>query len=83
MTFRKGTEKHTMVSAGPLTKYAEDLTPVIKAFLGPEKSLELKIGQEVGIYLISNILYLIKCCIMYYSLSNFYNYHIIIQKYIS
>jgi len=52
MTFRKGTEKHTMVSVGPLVKYAEDLTPVIKAFLGPEKSMELKIGQEVGIYLI-------------------------------
>lgn len=47
MTFRKGTEKHTIVSAGPLTKYAEDLIPVVKAFLGPEKSLELKIGQEV------------------------------------
>jgi len=49
MTFRKGTEKHTMVSAGPITKYAEDLTPVIRAFLGPEKSLELKIGQEASI----------------------------------
>lgn len=36
-----------MVSAGPLTKCAEDLSPVIKAILGPEKSLELKIGQEV------------------------------------
>lgn len=47
MTFRKGTEKHTIVSAGPLTKYAEDLIPVIKAFLGPEKSLEFKIGEEV------------------------------------
>lgn len=79
MTFRKGTEKHTMVSAGPLTKYAEDLTPVIKAFLGPEKSLELKIGQEVGIYLISNILYLRKCYIMYYSLKILNNY-VIIQK---
>lgn len=52
MTFRKGTEKHTMVSAGPLTKYAEDLTPVIKALLGPEKSLELKIGQEASTYII-------------------------------
>lgn len=47
MTFRKGTEKHTIVSVGPLTKYAEDLIPVVKAFLGPEKSLELKIDQEV------------------------------------
>ncbi|XP_025405519.1 fatty-acid amide hydrolase 2-A [Sipha flava] len=47
MTFRKGTEKHTMVSAGPLTRYAEDLIPTIKALIGPEKSLELKIGQEV------------------------------------
>lgn len=52
MTFRKGTEKHTMVSAGPLTKYAEDLTPVIKAVLGPEKSLELKLSLEASIYLI-------------------------------
>jgi len=49
MTFRNGTEKHTIVSAGPLTKYAEDLIPVIKALLGPEKSLELKIDQEVSI----------------------------------
>ncbi|XP_008187748.1 fatty-acid amide hydrolase 2-A [Acyrthosiphon pisum] len=49
MTFRKGTEKQTMVSAGPITKYAEDLTPAIKAVLGPEKSLELKIGQEVDL----------------------------------
>ncbi|VVC30972.1 Amidase signature domain [Cinara cedri] len=49
MTFRKGTEKHTMVSAGPLTKYAQDLIPVIKAFLGPEKSLEFKISQEVDL----------------------------------
>lgn len=56
MTFRKGTEKHTMVSAGPLTKYAEDLTPVIKAFLGPEKSLELKIDVEVWKYLILNLI---------------------------
>lgn len=47
MTFRKGTEKHTIVSAGPLTKYADDLIPVVKAFLGPEKSLEWKIGQDV------------------------------------
>lgn len=51
MTFRKGTEKHTIVSVGPLTKYAHDLIPVIKAILGPEKSLELKIGQEVRQYL--------------------------------
>lgn len=50
MTFRKGTEKHTIVSAGPLTKYAEDLIPTIKALLGPEKSLELKIGEEVYIH---------------------------------
>lgn len=49
MTFRKGTEKQTMVSVGPITKYAEDLIPVIKAFLGPEKSLELKIDQEVDL----------------------------------
>lgn len=52
MSFRKGTEKHTMVSAGPLIRYAEDLTPVIKALLGPEKSLELKIDQETSIYII-------------------------------
>lgn len=52
MTFRKGTEKHTIVSVGPLTKYAEDLTLAIKAFLGPEKSLELKIDQLVRLSLI-------------------------------
>lgn len=57
LTFRKGTEKHTMVSAGPLTKYAEDLTPVIKALIGPEKSLEMKIGQEVGFYLIISTIF--------------------------
>lgn len=51
MTFRKGTEKHTIVSAGPLTKYAHDLIPVIKAFLGPEKLLELKMDQEVRQYI--------------------------------
>lgn len=51
MSFRKGTEKHTIVSVGPLTKYAQDLLPVIKALLGPEKSLELKIDQEVRWYL--------------------------------
>lgn len=50
MTFRKGTEKHTMVCVAPLTKYAEDLIPTVKAFLGPEKSLELKMNQEVYIF---------------------------------
>ncbi|XP_050424610.1 fatty-acid amide hydrolase 2-A [Adelges cooleyi] len=49
MTFRMGTEKHTMVSAGPLTKYAEDLTPVIKALVGPEKSIEMKLDQQVDL----------------------------------
>ncbi|XP_050525931.1 fatty-acid amide hydrolase 2-A [Daktulosphaira vitifoliae] len=47
MTYRMGTEKDTMVSAGPITKYAEDLTPVIKALVGPEKSLEMKLDDEV------------------------------------
>jgi len=58
MTFRKGTEKHTIVSVGPLTKYAEDLIPVVKAFLGPEKSLEFNISQDVRIYLIFTCLLL-------------------------
>lgn len=56
MTFRKGTEKHTMVSVGPITKFAEDLTPVVKALLGPEKSLELKIDQVVIYYYLILIL---------------------------
>lgn len=65
MTFRMGTEKHTMVSAGPLTKYAEDLIPVIKALVGPEKSLELKVDQEVSEDFTCNIISLIKILYWY------------------
>lgn len=33
MTFRTGTEKQTMVVAGPMAKYAEDLIPLLDCLI--------------------------------------------------
>ncbi|XP_039296435.1 fatty-acid amide hydrolase 2 isoform X2 [Nilaparvata lugens] len=49
MTFRKGTEKNSMVSAGTMTKYAEDITPLLKVLIGPENIPKLKLDSEVDI----------------------------------
>lgn len=60
VTERTGEEKHTMVVAGPITRYAKDLLPLFKVLAGPKKSLELKLDSDVDLtklkyYYIDNI----------------------------
>ncbi|RZF36878.1 hypothetical protein LSTR_LSTR004566 [Laodelphax striatellus] len=49
MTFRKGTEKNSMVSAGTMTKFAEDITPLLKVLIGPENIPKLQLDTEVDL----------------------------------
>lgn len=46
LTFRTGTEGDTMVTAGPITRYAEDITPILRTLLG-ENQQKLKLGEKV------------------------------------
>lgn len=48
LTFRTGKEKNTMVVAGPMTKYSEDLIPFLKVLLG-ENSNRLKLDENVNL----------------------------------
>lgn len=60
MTFRNGDEKQTMVVAGPMTKYAEDLTPLLDCLIEDrDKAAQLKLYKNIDIntikiYFISN-----------------------------
>lgn len=48
LTRRTGTEKHTMVVAGPMTRHAEDLIPMLKVFVGSNiNKLKLDIPVDV------------------------------------
>lgn len=49
MTFRTGEEKHTIVSAGAITKYAVDLKPVCNVLVLPEKLPLLNLDSEVNV----------------------------------
>ncbi|XP_073992205.1 fatty-acid amide hydrolase 2 [Rhodnius prolixus] len=48
LTFRTGTEGDTMVTAGPITRYAEDITPILRTLLG-ENQQKLKLGEKVNL----------------------------------
>lgn len=48
-TFRTGKEKETMVVAGPMSRYAEDLMPLFKVLVDPEMAPQLKLNEEVDI----------------------------------
>lgn len=52
MTFRTGEEKHTIVSAGAITKYAVDLKPVCNVLVLPEKLPLLNLDSEVILNLV-------------------------------
>nr|BAN20513.1 amidase [Riptortus pedestris] len=48
LTFRKGNEGETMVSAGTITRFAEDITPFLKLLLDDNLSLP-KLDQKVNL----------------------------------
>ncbi|PSN54905.1 hypothetical protein C0J52_01680 [Blattella germanica] len=48
LTRRTGLEKHTMVSAGPMCKYAQDLTPFLQVLLGDNIS-KFQLDSEVNL----------------------------------
>lgn len=48
LTFRTGTEGETMVTAGTITRYAEDITTFLRTLLG-ENQNKLKLGEKVNL----------------------------------
>lgn len=48
LTYRNGQEKDTMVSSGPIVRYAEDLAPLIKVFVG-DNSTKLKLDDIIDV----------------------------------
>lgn len=48
-TFRTGTEKNTMVVAGPMTRYAADLKPIFEVLVGPKNANILKLNEKVDV----------------------------------
>jgi fatty acid amide hydrolase 2 len=48
LTYRTGKEKETMVVAGPMTKYSEDIIPMFKVLLGENVS-KLKLDENVNL----------------------------------
>ncbi|XP_050312285.1 fatty-acid amide hydrolase 2-A-like [Anthonomus grandis grandis] len=58
LTFRTGEESGTMVSIGPMTRYAEDLIPFIKALAGPNKdqlNLDRPVSlRKIRVYFVTN-----------------------------
>lgn len=48
LTLRTGLEGHTMVSAGPMCKYAQDLTPLLQVLVGKNIS-KLQLDAEVSL----------------------------------
>ncbi|XP_013110498.1 fatty-acid amide hydrolase 2 [Stomoxys calcitrans] len=48
-TFRTGKEENTMVSLGPMTRYACDLLPMFKVLTGPKMADTLKLSQPVDL----------------------------------
>lgn len=47
LTFRTGEEGETMVSAGTITRFAEDITPMLKVLLG-DSVKELTLDKKVS-----------------------------------
>ncbi|XP_035910862.1 fatty-acid amide hydrolase 2 [Anopheles stephensi] len=48
-SLRTGREPSTMVVAGPMTRYATDLLPLMKVLVGPEKSLALRFDEPTDV----------------------------------
>ncbi|BFF90172.1 fatty-acid amide hydrolase 2 [Drosophila madeirensis] len=48
-TFRTGKEKETMVCAGPMSRSAKDLLPIMQVLLEPELKSVLKLDQKVDL----------------------------------
>lgn len=48
-TFRTGNEKHTMVVAGPMTRYAVDLKPIFEILVGPKNASALRLSEKVDV----------------------------------
>ncbi|XP_070504292.1 fatty-acid amide hydrolase 2 isoform X1 [Chironomus tepperi] len=48
-TLRTGTEKNTMVVAGPMTRYAMDLKPILEVLVGPKNANILKLNENVDV----------------------------------
>lgn len=49
VTERTGKEEHTMVVAGPITRYAKDLLPLFKVLAGPKNCADLKLNSPVDL----------------------------------
>ena len=48
-TMRTGAEKNSMVVAGPMTRYAMDLKPILEVLVGPKNSNILKLDEKVEV----------------------------------
>lgn len=48
-TFRTGKEQETMVCAGPMTRHASDLRPIMKVLLEPALHSVLKLDEQVDV----------------------------------
>lgn len=48
-TLRTGTEKNTMVVAGPMTRYAMDLKPIFEILVGVKNANILKLNENVDV----------------------------------
>ncbi|XP_031632192.1 fatty-acid amide hydrolase 2 isoform X2 [Contarinia nasturtii] len=48
-TFRTGKEPSTMVVAGPMSRYAKDLLPLLKIMADPKKECLLKLNDKVDV----------------------------------
>lgn len=48
-TMRTGTEKNTMVVAGPMTRYAVDLKPILEVLVGSKNVHDLKLHEKVDV----------------------------------
>ncbi|EDV92834.1 fatty-acid amide hydrolase 2 [Drosophila grimshawi] len=48
-TFRTGKEQNTMVCAGPMTRYATDLRPLMQVLLEPSKAKMLQLQEPVDL----------------------------------
>lgn len=49
VTYRTGKETSTMVAAGPMSRYATDLLPLLKVLVDPNKSMPLKLHEKVDV----------------------------------
>ncbi|XP_058815862.1 fatty-acid amide hydrolase 2 [Topomyia yanbarensis] len=48
-TLRTGREVSTMVVAGPMTRYASDLRPIMKTLVGPKATVALKLNEKTDL----------------------------------